>query len=284
MPNGKVAVITGATSGIGFVTARALARQNFRVVALGRDRHRATGKSQEILADVPDAQVDWVIADFSSLAQVRRAAKEIQDLTDRIDVLVNNAGLMLDRRSLTADGLETMFAVNHLAPFLLTGCLLTELKRAERAHVVNVSSIGHTMIDDMHWNDLQMERDFAPLTAYAQSKLGNVLFTREFARRFAGDGIISSAVHPGLVASRFSLTAGAGTIAFYEAARASGEALTEEQGADTVIWLASAPETALPSGGYFSERQRVEPSAAAQNSASAGRLWNLSEQLVAQLS
>ena len=277
----KVAVVSGATSGIGLATARALVGQRFRIIAMGRHSGRVSAADAELRAGAEGAEIDWVIADFSRLADVRRAAGDIVRLTGHIDVLVNNAGLLLDRRSTTEQGFETTFAVNHLAPFLLTTSLLPLLKAAP-AHVINVSSVGHTMIDDMRWDDLQMERDFAPLAAYAQSKLANVLFTRELARRFDGEGLVASAVHPGLVASRFPLTGGADTRAYYAAAQASGEALTSEQGADTVVWLATAPGAALPSGGYFAERRRIAPSAAGQDDDGARRLWTISERLVGQ--
>ena len=136
------------------------------------------------------------------------------------------------------------------------------------------------MIEGMCWDDPHMTRDFDAFRAYCQSKLANVLFTRELARRFNGDGLIASAVHPGLVASRFPLTAPPATLAYYNAAAASGEALTSEQGSDTIVWLARNPGAALPSGGYFVERQRCEPSIAAQSDADAARLWELSESAV----
>jgi NAD(P)-dependent dehydrogenase (short-subunit alcohol dehydrogenase family) len=245
---------------------------------MGRDPARIAEKDRAIRAAAPQATLDWVTADFSSMAEVRRAVAEIGKLTQRIDVLVNNAGLMLAERSVTPDGFETTFAVNHLAPFLLTTGLLPLLQRG-RTHIINVSSFGHTMIDDMRWDDLQMAQDYGALPAYAQTKLANVLFTRELAQRFAADGIVASAVHPGFVYSRFHLTGGANAIAVYETGKAKGTALTEDQGADTVVWLATTREAALPSGGYFAERQRKEISPAAQNPASPRRLWEISERL-----
>jgi len=276
-----IAVVTGATSGIGFETALALAEQGFRLIALGRDAERIAAKRAEIDAAAPGATIAWVRADFASMAEVEQAAIQIAALTDRIDVLVNNAGAHLDRRIETVDGLEATFATNHLSSFSLTLRLLPLLKRSERGHVIAVSSIGHTMIEDMCWDDLQLERDFDPLKAYCQSKLANVLFTRELARRLtlSGSNIIASAVHPGLVASRFALSAPPQTLAFYQAAEARGEALTEKEGADTVIWLALNPDAALPSGGYFALRERLDPSAAAQDLEGGLRLWEISERL-----
>ena len=280
MQDRKVAVVTGATSGIGFAAAHGLASQGFHVIATGRNPERITEKGAELIADIPDALVDWVTADFSAMREVARAASNITAISGQVDVLVNNAGLLIDKRIVTEDGLETMFAVNHLAGFLLTTRLLPALRRSARGHIIGVSSIGHTMISDIEWSDLQMERNFSHLKAYFQSKLGNVLFTRELARRLSNENIIASAVHPGMVASRFPLTGGEQTIASYKAAEESGEALTSEQGADTIVWLANNPDAALPSGGYFTERKRVLPSEAAQNPSSAERLWEVSEQLL----
>jgi len=272
-----VAVVTGATSGIGLETARALAREGMRVIALGRDEARITSAAKEFEAEGLTAQ--WVNADLSSIAQTHAAAARIAEIVDRIDILVNNAGSLLDTRHVTADGLETMFQVNHLAPYILTLDLLPQLKRSSVPHVITVSSIGHSMIDDLHWDDLQMEISFLPITAYAQSKLANILFTRELAARHAADGIVASAVHPGLVASRFPESAGVETRTYYAAAEKSGEALTSAQGADTIVWLAMDRDRALPSGGYFHERKRVEPSPAAQSEEGAKRLWDISARL-----
>jgi len=273
----QVAVVTGATSGIGLETARALAREGMRIIALGRDDTRIANAAKDLETEGLTAQ--WVKADLSSIAQTHAAAAEIADITDRIDILVNNAGGLLDTRHVTADGLEAMFQVNHLAPYILTLDLLPQLKRSSAPHVITVSSIGHSMIDDLHWDDLQMEISFLPIAAYAQSKLANILFTRELAARHKADGIVASAVHPGLVASRFPESAGVETQIYYAAAEKGGEALTSAQGADTIVWLAMDRDRALPSGGYFHVRERVEPSSAAQSEEGAKRLWDISARL-----
>jgi len=273
----QVAVVTGATSGIGLETARALAREGMRIIALGRDDTRIANAAKDLETEGLTAQ--WVKADLSSIAQTHAAAAKIADITDRIDILVNNAGGLLDTRHVTADGLEAMFQVNHLAPYILTLDLLPQLKRSSAPHVITVSSIGHSMIDDLHWDDLQMEISFLPIAAYAQSKLANILFTRELAARHKADGIVASAVHPGLVASRFPESAGVETQTYYAAAEKGGEALTSAQGADTIVWLAMDRDRALPSGGYFHVRERVEPSAAAQSEEGAKRLWDISARL-----
>ena len=277
MSQDRIAVVTGATTGIGFAAACGLAEHGFQLIALGANRERiATAK--ERLADL-GARADWIDADLSLQRETRRGAAEIAALTDRIDVLVNNAGALFDGRYVTVEGLERTFAVNHLAPFLLTHLLTPQLAASDRPHVIAVSSIGHTMIPDMRWDDLQLKRDFTAHQAYFQSKLANVLFTRELAHRNGIEGLIASAVHPGMVGSNFPDNADPGTQKHYAEAVANGSALTNEQGADTVIWLASNPDEALPSGGYFFERRRIDPSPAAQSDAGAARLWNISSSL-----
>jgi NAD(P)-dependent dehydrogenase (short-subunit alcohol dehydrogenase family) len=276
MANERIAVVSGATTGIGFATACGLAEQGFRLIAMGRHPDRiAVAKSR--LAE-RGARAEWIEADFDSQAEVRRAAMEIARLTDRIDVLVNNAGALFDGRYVTVDHFERTFALNHLAPFLLTHLLMRQLRASDRAHVIVVSSIGHTFIPDMCWDDLQLERDFAANKAYFQSKLANVLFTRELALR--SEELIASAVQPGLVGSNFPDSADLETRKFYAEAVANGTALTNEQGADTIVWLAANPRAALPSGGYFDKRQRIDPSPAAQSATGAASLWDISRSLI----
>lgn len=277
MQQDRIAVVSGASTGIGLATAVGLADQGFRLIAMGRDPGRTAAARARLAA--LGARVDWIEADFASQAEVRRAAAEIAGLTDRIDVLINNAGAVYDARHVTTDGFERTFAVNHLAPFLLTRLLMSRLKASDRAHVIAVASIGHTMVPDMRWDDLQMESDFVPTMAYCQSKLANVLFTRELARRTAGDGLIASAMQPGLVGSNFPDSADPDTRKFYAESVANGTALTNEQGAETVIWLAANPDAALPSGGYFDQRQRIDPSPSAQSDEGAARLWDISKSM-----
>lgn len=273
----RIAVVSGASTGIGLAATLGLADEGFRLIAMGRHPGRIAAAKARLAER--GARVDWIEADFASLAETRRAAAEIAGLTDRIDLLVNNAGALLDGRYVTVDGFEKTFAVNHLAPFLLTELLTSQLAASDRPHIITVSSIGHTYITDMVWDDLQLEKDFAAGPAYFQSKLANILFTRELARRSSIDGLIASAVHPGLVGSNFPDSAAPDTQTYYAEAVASGRALTNEQGADTIIWLAKNPDAALPSGGYFHERRRIDPSPAAQSDVGAERLWEISERL-----
>lgn len=277
MSEGRVAVVTGASSGVGFETALGLAHDGFRVVALGRTASRIDSSREALAMTVPGARVDWVQADLASMSEVRQAGQQIAELTDRIDVLINNAGQILGRHAVTADGLEQTFAGNVLAPFLLTGLLLPLLARTRQGHVVTVASVGHSYINDMRWEDLQFERGYDGASAYLQSKLGNILFARELARRHPD--LVSSAVHPGTVQSNFPNSADDGTKAYFAEAAARGELVSPTQAADTLIWLVRDVRHALPSGGYFHERQRVDPSAAATNPASALRLWTICEDL-----
>jgi NAD(P)-dependent dehydrogenase (short-subunit alcohol dehydrogenase family) len=274
----RIAVITGASSGIGFETAKALAREGWRVIALGRDDHRIA-QSKAGLAEAGHS-AEWLQADFAALSDVRRVAADIAAITDRVDLLVNNAGLLLDGRQETTDGMEKTFQVNHIAAFHLTNLLIKALAASKAPHVITVSSIGHSMIEDIRWDDIMLEREFRAVDAYAQSKLANVLFTRELASRAANRNIVASAVHPGMVASRFPDGADEHTRQYYAEAERRGTALTSEQGADTIVWLAADRERALPSGGYFFERKRVDPSLAAQDDKSARRLWEISARLV----
>jgi NAD(P)-dependent dehydrogenase (short-subunit alcohol dehydrogenase family) len=278
MNDNKVAVITGASSGIGFETTLGLAKDGFKIIALGRNAGRIEAAKVAIGESVRGARIDWIRADLSSMAEVRQAAQKIAELTGHINVLINNAGQILGEKTVTVDGLEQTFAGNVLAPFLLTGILLPLMSQAGQGHVVTTASVGHSFIDDMFWDDIQFEQEYHGAMAYLQSKLGNILFTRELARRHPE--IISSAIHPGTVQSNFPDSADDQTKAYFAAAIERGELVSPKQAADTLLWLARESRNALPSGGYFYERKRIEPSEAASNDASAMRLWQICEELV----
>jgi len=278
MNENKVAVITGASSGIGFETALGLAQDGFKIIALGRDAGRIEASKGAISEAVRGARIDWIRADLSSMDEVRQAAQKIAELTGHIDVLINNAGQILGKKTVTVDGLEQTFAGNVLAPFLLTGILLPLMSRAGQGHVITTASVGHSYINDMFWADLHFKREYNGAMAYLQSKLGNILFTRELARRHPE--IVSSAIHPGTVQSKFPDSADDQTKAYFGEAIERGELVSPKQAADTLLWLACDAHNALPSGGYFHERQRIEPSAAASNAASGTRLWQICEELV----
>lgn len=276
----KVAVVTGASSGIGAATARALVAKGWHVIALGRTRDHLNATLYAIRSAFPGQRIDGLIADFESLQQVDRVAQEVAALTSRIHVLINNAGGICNERRETSDGFESLFAANHLGPFLLTRRLLPMLRAARGARIINVSSAAHRYARDMAWADLQLRHGFSVVGAYAQSKLANLLFTRELARRVAGEEITVNAMHPGLVDSNFAQHGNRWIALLYKLGRPFQ--LTSEQGADTTVWLATAPEVATKSGAYFIKRREVRASRAARDDAAARRLWDVSEKLIAQ--
>lgn len=273
--------MTGASSGIGLVVARELARSGWRVIAHGRNAGRAEAALNNIRAAVPEAEVEMILADLSEMAQVRKFAADIGERTDKIDLLVNNAGFTPAARVETIDGMEQCFAANHMAPFLLTNDLLSLLKAAAPgAQIINTASVAHKFIKDMKWDDLQQAEKFNVSDAYTQSKLANILFTRALAPRVQTDGIRVNAVHPGLVQTNFDSHGGIVVKLMYLLSKPFS--LSPEQGADTILWLAQggAPEA---TGEYFAKRKIASLTPAAQSEEGAARLWKISEELLAGL-
>jgi retinol dehydrogenase 12 len=272
--NGKVCVVTGATSGIGKAAATALARMGSQVVLVGRDQGRAEATAAEIGANatVPP-RVE--IADLASMEEVRALAGRLGSL-ERIDVLINNAGLVLGERRVTEDGFEHVFAVNHLAPFLLTNLLLPKLTGSAPARVVMVTSDAHTAAK-LDLDDPNLEHGWNSWRSYANSKLANILFTRDLARRLDGTGVTANCAHPGVVRTGF----GREGKPLLRLGTTIGRPffLSPERGADTIVYLASSPDVAGETGGYYVKRQRREPSAAARDDAAARKLWDISEKL-----
>lgn len=271
---GKVCVVTGATSGIGKAAATALARLGATIVLVGRDRGRAEAAAAEIgtvSASPPQAE----IADLASMEQVRALAERLAGL-ERIDVLINNAGLVLRERRITPDGFEHVFALNHLAPFLLTNLLLPKLTAAAPARVVTVTSDAHSAAR-LDLSDPNLEREWDSWRSYANSKLANILFTRELARRLDGTGVTANCAHPGVVRTGFGREAKPLLKLGITIARPF--MLPPERGADTIVYLASSPDVADQTGGYYVKRQRREPSAAARDDAAARELWEISEKM-----
>ncbi len=248
--SGKTCLVTGATSGIGQETAAALASLGATVIIVARDAARGAAAVAEIRRRVPPAQVEALTADLSSLAQVRLLAGEVAARHDRLDVLVNNAGVISAGRQLTADGLETTFATNHLGPFLLTNLLRGLLERSAPARVVTVSSAAHQQVRAVPWDDLARGgQNGPPGQAYPLSKLLNVLFTFELARRLAGTGVTANCLHPGFVRTALgrSVTGAPGAVVRLVLRFRPGPAT----GARTSVYLASSPEVADVTGGYF---------------------------------
>jgi NAD(P)-dependent dehydrogenase (short-subunit alcohol dehydrogenase family) len=272
--NGKVCVVTGATSGIGKAAAAALARQGAQVVLVGRDRGRAEAAAAEMgAASTVPPKVE--IADLTSMDQVRALAGRLASL-ERIDVLINNAGLVFGERRVTQDGFEHVFAVNHLAPFLLTNLLLPKLTGSALARVVTVTSDAHSAAS-LDLDDPSLEHGWNSWRSYANSKLANILFTRELARRLDGTGVTANCAHPGVVRTGFGRESR--PLLRFGLTLARPFLLSPERGADTIVYLASSPDVAGETGGYYVKRQRREPSAAARDDAAARKLWDISEKL-----
>ncbi len=276
---GKTCLVTGATSGIGEITARELARMGARVVVVGRSAERCGATLDRIRSETGSDAVESMVADLSVQSEVRRLAAEVRDRLDRLDVLVNNAGGMLLERRASADGIEMTLALNHFSYFLLTQELLPLLKASAPARVVNVASEAHRggRID---FDDLGQERrKYGGWRAYQQSKLANILFTDELARRLEGTGVTANSLHPGFVRTRF-FSEFTGWMGFLFNAIAPFAAISPEAGAKTTIHLASSPEVQGVSGRYFDKCKPAVPSREAQNRVTAERLWKVSEEMI----
>jgi NAD(P)-dependent dehydrogenase (short-subunit alcohol dehydrogenase family) len=281
----RVALVTGASSGIGKATAIKLVARGWQVIGVGRDPERSAAAEAEIAAAAPAGGFTMLRADFTVMTEVKRAADEIGGRTVRLDVLINNAGGVRDQQYITADGTEATFAANYLAPFLLTRELTPLLKASAASRppgttrVIAVSSTAHRMIDALDFTDLQSLGGFQPAFAYGRAKLGTILFTRELARRAAPDGIVAQVMHPGRVDSNFASHGDEGMQKYMAAA----DNVTPDEPAETLAWLAAEPAGGHPGGRYFYQQAEETPSAAAQDDAAASRLWADSEALLAKL-
>lgn len=277
-----VAVITGASAGLGRATAEQLAAAGWRIIALGRNPVRCEQAEKAIAAASTGAGVSMIVADLALLAEARRAATEIASLTDRIDLLVNNAGGMASEQVMTPEGLEENFAGNHLGPFLLTNLLLPLLRRTAatsasgRVRVINTSSDASEMIEGMNWDDLQSLENYTPGAAYCSSKLANVLFARALAQRLGDEGVIAHAVHPGTIDSNFMSHVGESTRAYM----ATLDKISPEEGARALVWLATSEEAAQVNGRYFHGREEHAPNPQVEDAAAVERLWDESARLV----
>jgi NAD(P)-dependent dehydrogenase (short-subunit alcohol dehydrogenase family) len=279
----KTIVITGATSGIGRAALRALASRGAAVIGVGRSAERCQQAKQAILAEIPAAQIEFAVADLSSQQQVRDLAAEITRLVDesgggKIDALINNAGTVSSWYVATADGYEMQFAVNHLAPFLLTHELLPLLEKAPSGRVVTVSSGSHYKAE-MHWEDVMYRKGYGCLKVYMQSKLANILFSAELNRRLgAGSSVHAYAVDPGLVNTEIGFKGTSG-IEKWVWRRRKKKGISPEQAAETPIFLAVDPSVNGSGDVYWKECQPKVPSADALREDEAARLWALSERL-----
>ena len=272
----KVVVITGATSGIGAVAADLLAQKGARIVFVARDRDRGEKLRRHLRAVAAHADHAPHYADLTRLSDMQRVAEEIAAAEAHIDVLINNAGAMFTHRKLTEDGLERTFALNHLSYFVLTNLLLERLKATPGARIVSTASDAHKGAR-LNFDDLQSSHGYMGFSVYSRSKLMNILFTRELARRLAGTGVTANCLHPGFVASRFGDESGGLMSLAVRAAKLF--AITPEQGAETIVYLASSPEVEGKSGGYYYKCRPDTPSRAAQNDMDARRLWDVCAKL-----
>ena len=275
---GKTVLLTGGTGGIGKATAIGLARLGARVGITGRDRARVEAAAAHIRAASGNLSVDVFAADMSSQAEVRRLAAEVLDAYPRVEVLVNNVGGFWAHRHVTADGLEHTFALNHLAGFLLTNLLLDRLKESAPARVVTVSSAAQSM-GRIDFEDLQGAQKYSGQRAYNQSKLANVVFTYELARRLEGTGVTATVLHPGVVRTDFATEDG--SVLFNVLLPLVRPLLrTPAQGAATSIYLASSPEAAGVTGRFFANSTPKTSNTVSYDTAAAGRLWQVSTDLV----
>ena len=297
---GKICMVTGATAGIGLITARELARLGATVIVVGRNRDRSSRVAEAIRRETGNSSVDFLCADLSSQAEVRGLAQAFLARHNCLHVLVNNAGALFALRRESVDGIEMTLALNHLGPFLLTTMLFDALKAAAPARIVNVASSAHEDVERFDFDDPQASRrrwfgrypESEPASIfytlaipwahpaflqYARTKFANVLFTAELARRLAGTGVTANALHPGLVASNFS--AGNGAYGWFMRRFMRLRGISVEAGATTSIYLATSPEIAAVSGRYFVNKQIAPCADAARDPVAAERLWRISEQL-----
>jgi NAD(P)-dependent dehydrogenase (short-subunit alcohol dehydrogenase family) len=270
----KVVVMTGASSGIGEVAADRLAAKGARIVFVARDRSRGEETLKHLQAIAPDAEHKAHYADLTRVAEMKRVAAAIAESEPEIDILLNNAGALFNARKVTEDGLEMTFALNHMAYFVLTNLLRPRL--AAGARIVSTASDAHKGAQ-LDFSDLQSDRNYSGFGAYGRSKLCNILFTRELARHLKDAGVTANCLHPGFVATRFGDQSGGVMSLAVRAAK--NFAITPEQGAQTIVYLASSPEVVGITGGYFYKCRRATPTREAQNDDDARRLWEASARI-----
>jgi NAD(P)-dependent dehydrogenase (short-subunit alcohol dehydrogenase family) len=270
---GKICLITGANAGIGKVTATRLAEMGANVVMVCRDKKKGEAALKEIQQKSGNANVELMLADLSAQAEIRRLADAFKAKHNRLDVLVNNAGVYIPDRTLTVDGYETTFAVNHLAYFLLTNLLLEVLQQSAPSRIVSVSSEAHKY-GKVEFDNLQGEREYKGIPAYSNSKLENILFTRELAKRLAGTRVTANCLHPGAVATQIFRNTPKPIEWLIKTFT-----MSPEKGAETSVYLASSAEVESVTGKYFEKKKEKVPSQTAQDNSLAQQLWEISEKL-----
>jgi len=274
----KVIMVTGANSGIGKVTARELAKTNAQIIMVCRDKERGSAAQQELIKASGNERIDLLIADLASHASIRAMVKEFQKKYDRLHVLVNNAGCMFPTRRETAEGIEETFALNHLGYFRLTNLLLPMLKKSAPARIVNVASEA-TRFAHFDIDDLQSKKRFRSFEAYGRSKLANILFTRELAKRLDGTKVTVNCLHPGFVRTSFGTQQKKSVLSAIFKFMSLFMAVSADKGAETSIYLAASPDVENITGKYFSSKKIIEPAVDALDDKLALRLWEESEKL-----
>ena len=274
---GKIGLVTGATAGIGRITAAALAGQGAQLVVHGRNKAKTEETVQELKASTGNQQISYLLADFSDLDQVRGLAKNFQDRYEHLHLLVNNAGGFFNKRTLTPYSVELTFLVNHLAPFLLTNLLLDTLKNSAPSRIINVSSEAHRQ-DQMDFENLDFKKGYFGIKAYARSKLANILFTYQLARRLEGTGVTVNALHPGHIATDIWKT-NFGLIGPALKRIMGLFSLTPEEGAENSITLATSPDLEGVNGKYFIKNEPAQSSPISYDEDTARRLWDVSADL-----
>jgi len=273
----KIVLITGANSGIGFETAKQLSLLGAEVVMMSRNKEKGEAALLEIKKLVPNTKSCVMQCDLADMKSIRLFAEEFNNKYQKLDVLLNNAGIITNERLETVDGFEYQFGVNHLGHFLLTHLLLQKLKDSAPSRIINVSSMAHK-IGKINFSDLQLKHKFTPFRAYSQSKLANILFTVELSQRLHGTGVTVNCLHPGVVRTRFAVDRKTNKLSFF-AKLYQPFTITQEKGAETSIFLASSPEVQNITGQYFDKKKIARTSKAAQNEDDAKKLWNVSMQL-----
>jgi NAD(P)-dependent dehydrogenase (short-subunit alcohol dehydrogenase family) len=278
--NGKVCLVTGATDGIGKITAQALARMGATVIIVGRNPAKCAAVVNEIKQSSDNEAVEALTADLSVMAEVQGLADQFMAKYQKLHVLVNNAGAIFPKRQVTPEGFEATFALNHLSYFVLTNLLFDTLKASAPAHIINVSSVSHKE-GSLDFDDLQSERNYSAMKVYGRSKLANVVFTYELARRLAGTGVTANVLHPGLVRTGFS-----NSLKLNAVQRIGYDVfswlmgVSPNQGAQTSIYLASSAEVEGVSGKYWEKKKPVASSSVSYDKTTWERLWRVSETLV----
>jgi NAD(P)-dependent dehydrogenase (short-subunit alcohol dehydrogenase family) len=278
MQSDAVMIVTGATNGIGLVTAHELARTGATVVLVGRDHKRIESAFAQIRAELPDSKLDSFVADLSRISEIQLLAQHINQNFQRVDVLINNAGAFFPSRQLSADGIEMTFALNHMAPFVLTNLLLNLMRASAPTRIINVSSAAHQGAV-MDFDDFQFANRYSGWKAYAQSKLANLLFTYELADRLQDADITVNALHPGFVKTGFAHGNPSLFTTFFGALQ-KYFAVSPEHGAQTSIHLATSPAVNNITGRYFVNKQPVASSRVSYDYTARRKLWDLSSKLM----